>query len=460
MRAIFSNRFFAVGLVALAILIPLNMISGLVQERQQIHRQAIAEMAATSTTAQQIIGPVLVIPCRETYQVDAQDPITHSPLRRNATRDCTRYALPTKLTIKGALDSDIRSRGIHDALFYTSNLAVQAQFTVAEHFGSGEADTSVVLGGARLAVGVSDTRGILNVPSLLVATRKIDFAPGTALPVLGNGIHAELGPVLARQVIDVAFVMQLRGLEALRIVPLGRQTEVGLSSKWPHPSFVGHFLPTTRKITAQGFDAQWSTSQFATGLDEIFNRHVLESSISAEIAEVAFGVSLMDPVDLYTQSDRATKYAFLFVALTFIALLGTELARGLHLHPVQYTLVGVAMAMFFLLLLSLAEHIGFALAYLAAAVSCIALLGYYLRHTLGSLAIGAGFALTLATLYGLLYGLLDCEDYALLAGSMLVFGVLAVLMVVTRTVDWFALLTPSVATSPAVSTAAAVAASP
>jgi inner membrane protein len=444
MRRLLSNRFFAVGLVALAILIPLNMISGLIQERQQVHRQAIDDMSATSTVAQQIIGPVLVIPCRETYKVDYQDQVTRSLQRRDATRDCTRYALPTTLTIKGALDSDIRSRGIHDALFYTSDLAVQAQFRVPERFGSGEAESSVVLGSARLGVGVRDTRGILNVPSLLLEKRKIDFAPGAALPVLGNGIHAELGEVLAKQVIDVAFAVQLRGLEELRVVPLGRQTEVQLTSRWPHPSFIGRFLPTTRQISARGFDARWSTSQFSTGLDEIFNRHFVDASTSSEIDEVAFGVTLMDPVNLYTQSDRATKYAFLFVALTFIALLGTELARGLHLHPMQYTMVGVALAMFFLMLLSLAEHIGFDWAYALAATSCISLLGYYLRHTLRSLAIGSGFVLTLSTLYGLLYGLLDCEDYALLAGSVFVFAVLALLMVVTRKVDWFTLLTPAV----------------
>ncbi len=450
MRGIFSNRFFAVGLVALAILMPLNMISGLVAERQQNHRQAIADMSATSTTAQQVIGPVLVIPCRETYQVQYQDQTSDLPQWRAATRDCTRYALPTILTIKGALDGDIRSRGIHDALFYTSDLAVQAQFTVPERFGSGEARSSVELGSARLGVGVRDTRGILNVPSLLVDKRKVDFAPGAGLPVLGNGIHAELGKVLANQSIAVAFAVQLRGLEELRVVPLGRQTEVELSSKWPHPSFIGRFLPTARKISQQGFEAQWSTSQFSTGLVEIFSRHFGDTTASSEIDDVAFGVTLMDPVDIYTQTDRATKYAFLFVALTFIALLGTELARGLQLHPVQYTLVGVALAMFFLLLLSLAEHIGFALAYVVAAVGSITLLGFYLRHSLRSFAIGTGFVVTLSVLYGLLYGLLNSEDYALLAGSVFVFVVLAILMIVTRKVDWFVLLTPPVVTSPTV----------
>ena len=459
MRRIFSNRFFAVGLVALAILIPLNMISGLVQERQQIHRQAIADMAATSTTSQQVIGPVLIIACRETYKVDYQDPLSHSLQRRDATRDRSRFALPTKLVIKGSLDSDIRSRGIHDALFYTSDLTVQAQSTVPDRFGSGDADSAVVLGNARLGMGVRDTRGILDVPSLEMGQRTIDFAPGAALPVLGNGIHAELGQVLAKQVIEVAFAVQLRGLEALHVVPLGRQTQLMSASECPHPSFVGHFLPTARETTERGFEAQWSTSQFSTGLDEIFSRHFVDASTSSEIDNVTFGVTLMDPVDLYTQTDRATKYAFLFVALTFIALLGTELARGLQLHAVQYTLVGVAMAMFFLLLLSLAEPIGFALAYVLAASSCIALLGYYLRHTLRSFAIGASFAATLATLYGLLYGLLDCEDRALLAGSVFVFAVLAGLMVVTRKVDWFALLTP-VATAPSVSATDARASSP
>ncbi|MGE0388254.1 MAG: cell envelope integrity protein CreD [Gammaproteobacteria bacterium] len=434
-----DNKFVMPALVACAILIPLDMIQGLVGERQERHRQAVQEMAATSTGPQWLMGPVLVVPCTETYLVEERDEQTRQVRQTERTRDCTRFALPDRLDLNGTLATDERSRGIHSALFYDADLALQARFTVPGGFGSGARDARIALGSARIGIGIRDPRGVLNVPELLLDGRPLRVAPGSGLPVLGPGIHADLGPVRPDQAMEVSLPLRLRGLERLDVVPLGRLTQFRLESAWPHPSFVGRFLPASRQVSERGFEAQWSTSHFATGLQETFAGHFLDDAPAEEITAVSLGVNLIDPVDLYTQTDRAMKYGFLFVALTFIALLGTELARGLRLHAMQYAMVGVALAMFFLLLLSLAEHIGFARAYLCAACACVALLGYYLRHGLQSVGAGAGYGASLAVLYALLFALLRSEDYALVAGSVFVFGVLAALMVATRRLDWHAL---------------------
>ncbi|MCP5202143.1 MAG: cell envelope integrity protein CreD [Gammaproteobacteria bacterium] len=438
-RSLLSNKFALIGLVALGILLPLSMIEDLVGERARFHEAAITDMARTATGNQRIVGPVLRVPCTETRSMPIAHPAEDGPRERSVERDCSVAVLPELLSVDGTLVTEERRRGLHAALFYGNSLAVRARFVVPERFGVFDGDASTALGAASLNLGISDPRGIVNAPQVSVADQVVDFTPGSALPVLGPGMRAALGQLHAGQVLEVAFELVLRGHRRFELVPVGRDNQVTLGSAWPHPSFVGNYLPTTRDISADGFRAAWSIGHFATGLDELFARHGLDPEFCAEIAQRAFGVALVDPVDLYTQADRAVKYGFLFVALTFLALLGTEFARGLRLHPLQYTMVGIALALFFLLLLSLAEHLGFRSAYLAAAGASDALLAFYLGAITRSRTVGAVFALTLAALYALLYGILAMEDYALLSGSLFVFGVLAAVMVATRHVDFYAL---------------------
>ena len=438
MYSILSNKFSLIGLTALAVMIPLNMIGGLVQERQAFHAAAIEEMSATSTGGQRLTGPVLYLPCEETYLRERRDGKTGTVTKRQATRDCGVHALPKTLSINGVLRDDIRRRGIHEALFYSGELDIKARYVVPPVFGITSTPNRRV-GSPSLDVGLSDPRGIMNVPTLQVGRDRISFEPGTRLRVLGTGIHAPLESLRPGDVVEIAMTIEIRGLERFDIVPVGEQTDVRVTSPWRHPSFVGKFLPVEREIGKQGFTATWRTSRFSTGLAKLFADHGRASKPVKSITATVLGVNLIDPVDLYTQADRAVKYGFLFVLVTFVALLATEIVRGLRLHPVQYLMVGVALAVFFLLLLSFAEHVPFAAAYLVAAIACVSLLAFYLRHATGSRAVGHAFAAKLSLLYALLYGLLSSEDYALLTGSTFVFGVLAALMIVTRNVDWYAL---------------------
>ncbi|WP_208530823.1 cell envelope integrity protein CreD, partial [Pseudomonas aeruginosa] len=236
--------------------------------------------------------------------------------------------------------------------------------------------------------------------------------------------------------LEYAFDLSLLGSERLDIVPVGRDSQVILKADWPHPSFGGEFLPSEREITAQGFTARWQTSFFATNMEEALRSCVEEQRCDGFQAR-AFGVGLVDPVDQYLKADRAIKYALLFITLTFAGFFLFEVLKRLAVHPVQYALVGLALAFFYLLLLSLAEHVGFELAYLVSAGACVGLIGFYLCFVLRSVARGLGFSAGLAGLYGLLYGLLSAEDYALLMGSLLLFAVLAAVMVLTRRLDWY-----------------------
>jgi inner membrane protein len=236
----------------------------------------------------------------------------------------------------------------------------------------------------------------------------------------------------------------LAGTERLALVPLGHQNRFSLSSSWPHPSFEGS-SPRTRTIDDSGFRAEWDIPGLASNAQRSFlegvaaDRTRAGASDGSGSAVESVGVSLVDPVDVYAKTDRATKYGLLFVLLTFIGFFIFELTRQLPIHPIQYGLVGLALAMFFLLLLSLSEHFRFGWSYLGAGVACIGLITFYLSAVLRSVSRALGFAAMLATLYAALYGLLVSEDNALVLGSGLLFVVLAALMTITRHVDWYQL---------------------
>ena len=230
--------------------------------------------------------------------------------------------------------------------------------------------------------------------------------------------------------LEFAIDMDLAGTEELSLAPVGDSNHVELSSIWHSPLFAGQFLPRTRTVGAQGFTAAWDVSSLATGTQAQMEAKPVKS---IDVMKV----SLLTPVDPYKLSDRATKYGILFVVLTFGGFFLFEMMKQLPIHPVQYLLVGFGLAIFFLLLVSFSEHMAFAVAYVISSAACIGLLGFYLSYVLRSVARGLGFGGMLATLYAAVYGLLISEDNALILGSLLLFAVLALVMVVTRKVDWY-----------------------
>ena len=225
----------------------------------------------------------------------------------------------------------------------------------------------------------------------------------------------------------------MRGADSVAFAPVGDQNDFSLKSTWPHPSFDGAFLPNNRTVDARGFTGNWRVTSFNTKA-----REQIISGDGEGAIEMA-SVSVIEPVNVYLQAERATKYGALFVMLTFASFFMYETVKRLRIHPIQYTLVGLSLALFFLLLLSLSEHIKFAYAYFAASGACIGLLAFYLSFVLHSVKRGAVFAVLLAVLYAALYGLLLSEDNALMLGSLLLFAILAGIMTLTRRVDWYSL---------------------
>jgi len=423
------------------LLIPLAMIKGLVYERQIRRDSVVTEIAQTSTGEQTVTGPFIVVPYKET--VTEEKTFTVNGEVRTVTKDHNvqhyKYLLPEELHIDGKVRTEERYRGIFAVPVYTAHLRVHGTFTLAEHLGIAENPHKIVWGQASVVFGVSDIRGIQRTVTLKLNETPLTFEPGTSVVSVPKGIHAPLKPFqdfTAPQQLTLDIQIDLQGLKRLSFLPIGRDTHLKLASAWPHPSFEGRFLPVSREITDTGFTAYWETSFLASNMEQHF-ADCLERQNCSEFNGNRLTTVFIQPVDIYQQGERSLKYAILFVSLTFLAFFLFEILKALTIHPIQYGLVGAALALFYLLLLSLSEHITFPLAYLSASAACVSLLGFYVSFVLGRVRRGLGFGGAFAGLYGALYVLIRSEDHALLMGTLLLTVVLLVIMVITRKVNWY-----------------------
>jgi inner membrane protein len=261
---------------------------------------------------------------------------------------------------------------------------------------------------------------------------KMEFNPGGIKPLAGNGMHVPLGVLEASQShsFEFGFPLDLQGMSTLAVSPSGNHTEMSLKSSWPHPSFGGSFLPRSRTVDEKGFSAQWLVTDLARNSG-------IQTGSGQPATPETFSVDFIDPVDVYLLSERAVKYGVMFVVLVFTAFFMFEVLKNLRIHPMQYLLVGLAMAMFFLLIISMSEHIPFIAAYGISGACCVALIGTYLAGVLKNKKPAIAFSGGVALLYSVLYGVLKSEDNALLMGSLVMFSALAAVMLLTRSMDWY-----------------------
>ena len=428
----------AIALLMLVLLIPLLMINGIIGDRQYTRDAVLEDIARSSSYSQRLTGPVMVVPYRKTVREWKLNEKLNKRYEVTREERGRLYFLPDRFELDGKVQTELRARGIYQARLFHADNRISGRFELPAQWGITEDFADYRFDPAFLAVGISDIRGIENALKLELGSQQLDFEPGSQVDWLGQGVHVALPQQDSKKpyVVDFAFDLRLQGTEQLQVVPVGKISQVSLASNWPHPSFIGNFLPAQRDVTDSGFTANWQTTFFSTNLEQAL-QSCLDGQGCKDFTNRSFGVNFIDPVDQYLKSDRAIKYALLFIGLTFAGFFLFEVLKSLAVHPIQYALVGFALAFFYLLLLSLSEHIGFALAYLISASACVLLIGFYVCHVLRSIRHGLGFSAGLAALYGLLYGLLSAEDYALLMGSLLLFGLLGTVMVLTRKLDWY-----------------------
>lgn len=441
----FYLKFFIIAFIMILLMIPQAFMVDLIGERAGWREQAYQSIGQSWPGEQTLAGPILAVP----YQLkvnhkevvkDAKG-VERETLREEILHDML-YLMPRQLKVNSTLDSSLRYRGIYEVPVYNSSLQVTGEFDnqplldmLAEN-----KDKQFVWEKPYLAVMVRDQRGIAQPPHLKWNGADILFQPGSNLPGSAPaGMHAKL-PELALETpttLPFAFDLDLNGMRAMNFALLSADSDVKLAANWPSPSFNGELLPVEREVTENGFTAEWRASSFSFNVSGVLEQ--CRKGDCASLLERSVGFSLMQPVDVYQQSERSIKYALLFIVLTFGVLVLFELLKKLRIHPVQYTLVGFALMVFYLLLISLSEHLAFLLAYGLAGLASTGLLTLYFGAILNSRKLGLLLGSGLAGLYALLYMILQAEENALLMGSLLIFAVLAVLMLATRHFDWYAL---------------------
>ncbi|QHE87084.1 cell envelope integrity protein CreD [Hydrogenophaga sp. BPS33] len=429
------SKVMVIGLLMLLLSIPLLMVRGAIEERSMNREAATQDVARAHAGEQTLTGPVLYVPYTETFlrKVVLDGGQTREEL---VTQSHVAIRFPSVMETRSRLQTETRWRGVFPVKVFTSVNESTGQFVWSD-VEPKEKNSQITLGQPSLLLGVSDLRGLLNAPQLKVEGRAIAVAPARAAQRLPLPLVAplNLAQLRAGAVLPFSLQLELAGTGRIGWVPLADENRVHLQSSWPHPSFGGDFLPRTRSVSAQGFEASWSVPSLSTQAQ----RQFAQTGERPETPE-SFSVSLDDPVDVYRLTDRATKYGAMFILLTFAAFFVLEMVKRWRIHPMQYLMIGAALVLFFLLLLSIAEHLGFLPAYLSASAACIGLLAHYLRHVLGGWKPGLLMSGLLVALYGVLYGILMSEDNALMMGSLLLFGVLASIMVATRKVDWYSVM--------------------
>lgn len=431
-------KLLVIALLIVGLTIPNLMIRDLVGERSHYRHEARQGIAASWTGAQKFLGPILVVPYTERHERKVWDDKQNQFRVVEQVDNRRLFVLPDDLDIAADIRSEERRRGIYSIPVYDSTIDVQGGFDNRRILALAD-NPAVTIDwpSAFVSVPVSDIRGIGVQPELSWNDVGIEFVSGSGIGPDGNGMRAIVPGIRVSQAVRFAFrfSVRLRGMETLEFSPVGKNTRVTIRSAWPHPSFLGRYLPVERDIDDGGFSAVWRVTSFSSDMGRV--SALCEQNNCDAFFGNTFGVALIQPVDIYRQTERSVKYAVLIITLTFVAFFLFEVMRSIQLHPVQYLLVGCSLSVFYLLLLSLSEHVAFGWAYLIAAIANTSLIGVYIRTVLRSRSRAGLLSGALLVLYGMLYLILRSEDNALLMGSLLIFTVLASVMLLTRDLDWY-----------------------
>jgi len=414
-----------IGFIAMVLLIPKFMILELIGERQKTADSSNQEVMQTWSLAQTVRGPVLMIPYLErSYDSNGKE-------LGEKIQSC--YVLPKTLKIDGEIFPEKRKRSIYETVVYESGINFSGNFGQPDFETLKISPDDILWEKAILMVAISDLRGISDKVSLSFNGAEYAFLPGMENPLIGsNGISLPLNKLSNNSFpANFQFSLQLKGSESLCFAPLGETTEVELHSSWNDPGFIGSFLPADHKIDNSGFTASWKVLNFNRNFPQTWQND------EYRVTDADFGVRLVKVADHYQKSSRAAKYGILVILFVFLAFFLNEVIYKQRVHPFQYILVGFAILVFYLLLLSISEQIGFNPAYLISAIAVITMVFLYSRTFLKTWTNALIQALILTFSFGFIFVLLQLETFALLVGSIGLFAVLALTMFFTRKINWY-----------------------
>jgi inner membrane protein len=440
-----------IGILTLLLLIPSSLIQNLIVERQARQQEVNNEISDKWSGSQLVEGPVLVIPYKTTVNhKDSAGKVTTKEVLTNI------YIMPETLNIVGKAEPQLLHRGIFDAVVYNSKIKVNGKFSALELRKSGINPDMVQWDKAKVDIGLSDLKGLKNNPVIKLANKDYAVEPDfTTLSLFTNNLIIQ--PDLSatkNTALDFSFDLDLRGSNELNFLHIGKSTTVKIEGSWGNPKFTGRYLPEQRNVSATAFTASWKMPYFNRPFSQQWidenttlvaapakNKNVsdeiaIETSVQASSKEGTFGVQFILPVDQYQKTMRSGKYSILIIMLTFISLFFTELLNKRKVHLLQYVLIGAAMIIYYTLLLSFSERVGFNIAYLIASVATVALIGSFIAALLKNKKPALIFVGILTIFYGFIYVIIQLQDLALLFGSIGLFIIVAALMFLSAKIDW------------------------
>jgi len=427
-----SVKLFAIGIIILVLLIPVNMVNKLIEERKHRQYSAMVEVSSKWGGPQEIIGLVLTVPYytyKKVYEGNDQYRLEES----------MHYAhfLPENIDIDGEILPEIRHRGIYDVIVYRSKLQLKGKFKFPKFTDWKIPEKDIIWDEAFVSLGISDLRGIQEGVILNFIGEEYTFNPGIeSNEVIKTGISSRVNlPHADSLKHDLSFALDLalNGSSNINFVPVGKSTNVSIHSKWTSPSFDGAFLPDNYEITNDSFTANWNVIHLNRPYPQSFR------GSTQGIKESAFGVKLIVPVDEYQQSMRAAKYASLFIVLTFLIFFFIQILNKVRVHSIQYIIVGLALCVFYILLIAISEHVSFMISYIISSISIIGMITFYAHSIFKNSGLTRLIGVTLTALYSFIYIIIQSVDYALIMGSLGLFIVLAVVMYLSRKIDWYAI---------------------
>lgn len=432
MKNLKYNLYFKVAtiiIITLLLLIPTAMITGLINERERTQEDAIFEVSSKWANAQTITGPFLSIPYYKFVKDNSNSKDTSTKIIR--VKDYI-HVLPEALNVDGEIIPEKRNRGIYEIVVYNSNITISGSFILPNFKSLDIAPQNILFDQSDLNVGISDLRGLEKLVTVNWNDVIYNFNSGLAqTDVVQRGIFAAI-PISNSDSTQYNFKinLELKGSQKIYFSPIGKTTDVKLTSTWNSPSYNGSFLPDD-KDDLNGFNAHWNILHLNRDFPQAWTGN------DYNISNSDFGVDLILPVDNYQKTYRSIKYAILFIAFTFIIFFFIEVMKKVFIHPIQYILVGFALVIFYTLLLSIGEYLSFNTAFLISAIATILLITAYVKTILKSFSLAMLIAGILTILYGFIFIIIQVQDYALLIGSIGVFLILALVMYFSRKIDWY-----------------------
>lgn len=415
----------AIGIITLLLLIPIKMVESLIEEREYTARTAMKDVFEQWGDEQLIIAPTI------NYDLKVRYCHMEGNEKKYETYDRHVKLLPEELKINGTVNSQQLKRGIYEIVTYNAPIEITGSFVFSDEI---VADFGRDISDENVQISISDIKGISEEIKLTLGNETYTLVPNgeSMLSTKRFSAYVNLSQWKAGEKVPFKMVLNLKGSQSIKFLPIGKETVVSLTSNCHTPSFCGNFLPTTREVKEDGFSSEWKVSY----VNRAYPQQIVGSVDASEFKESEFGVNLLIPVQHYQKTLRCVKYAELFVILTFVLFFFIEIIQKRRVHPLQYTLVGLALTLFYSLLLSMSEHIGFVPSYWISTIMTVVLITLYSVGVLKIRKTAAYIGASLFGLYTYIFILIRMETYALLAGSLGLFVILAVLMYLSQRINW------------------------